>query len=297
MKGLPPQFDPRVTPARADLAAAALRQHVTAKRYVSGIRRRVIDAVAALCVRPDNAGPRLSSLLFGEGFIVYEEKDGWCWGQCAGDDYVGYVEGAALGVDHECCHAVAVLMTHIYQSPELKSPPLSCLSFASRLALGARTEGDFRQLLSGGWVFAPHMRGRFEHQTDILETAGRFLGVPYLWGGRSAFGIDCSGLLQLAFGAAGIALPRDTDQQQAALPGDMGADPAALSLARGDVVFFPGHVGIMADDRHLLHANAHHMAVTIDRLDAVIDRVAAGLAAEGRQIPPVSAIKRPVGQR
>ncbi len=280
-------FDPRITPVRADLAAAHLRGQVSAPRYAEGQAMTIAASRAAMKGRPDPAASRTSELLFGEGFTVYDCADGWAWGQAAHDGYVGYIPADCLApAGMPATHMVARLATHIYPAPDLKTPPVMPLYLGSRVRVEGEPVKGFAPVNGGGFVYAAHLRPLDAPPADPLAVAESFLGAPYLWGGRTVAGIDCSGLVQQALLAAGIPCPRDSDQQAASVGRLLSED---VRLARGDIVFFPGHVGIMVDDARLLHANATHMAVTVDPLDAVIEIVARGLA-PGK--PPVTARRR-----
>lgn len=268
--------DPRVTPARPDLAAAHLEGKVAAPRYVEGREMTVTVALAALKGRPDAAASMTSELLFGESFTVYDIAGGWAWGQAAHDGYVGYMEARCLGpAALPPTHWVARLSTHLYPAADLKTPPLTALYLGSRVRVVGEAVKGFVAVDGGGFVYAAHLRPLdADDVPDPTALAESFLGAPYLWGGRTVAGIDCSGLVQQVMMAACIPCPRDSDQQAAAV-GERLAEEEAL--ARGDIVFFPGHVGIMVDALRLLHANATHMAVTIDPLETVAGIVAKDL--------------------
>lgn len=260
-------FDPRLTPARPDVAAESLRDQIPAERYVVGALRRVTAAVAPLWSKPD-AVALASELLYGEGFLVYDQADGLAWGQSTRDDYVGYLPASMLAEAAEPTHWLSATASHRYAAPDLKRPPLHPLYFGGLLAIvDAAPVKGFLPLADGGWVPVSHVRPLGEWLADPLDAAQRFLGAPYLWGGRTMAGIDCSGLIQMALLASGRRTLRDSDMQ-AATVGEALAEDAPLR--RGDIVFFPGHVGIMASERRLLHANATSMAVTIDPLEEVI---------------------------
>ncbi|HEU0223483.1 MAG TPA: NlpC/P60 family protein [Paracoccaceae bacterium] len=261
--------DPRVTPARPDLAALRLKGQVAAERYVAGELLRVSVPAATLWSGPEarRAG---SQLLFGETFELFERSGGLAWGQAPRDSYVGYVEEAALGpLREERTHRVAVPLSHIYPAPDAKEPPVLQLPFGAELSV--RGEADRFLAVARGFVPVAHLRelGRFE--PEPVAVAERFRGAPYLWGGRTMLGIDCSGLVQLALAAAGIPCPRDTDMQAAEV-GQPLAEGARLR--RGDLVFWQGHVGLMQDEERLIHANAFHMGVASEPLAQAAARIA-----------------------
>ena len=281
---MPNQYDPRLTPARDDLAADFLRSTVNAANYVKGATKCVAAASAPLHTSPDASSQRATELLMGEAFVVYEEKDGWAWGQALMDDYVGYVPSATLGVtDDPVSHKVAVLRTFVYAEPDLKSQMLEPLSLGSMVTAG-NIHDSFTQIQNGGWIFTDHLKTVSDLEGDYLTTAIRFIGVPYLWGGRTSLGLDCSGLVQLALQAAGVGDPRDTDMQELALGREV--DPNPASMERGDLVFFPGHVGIIVDQGTLLHANAWDMMVSPHPLRFVVAEIAK------KQEQPITSVRR-----
>jgi cell wall-associated NlpC family hydrolase len=204
---------------------------------------------------------------------VYDERDGWAWGQLETDGYVGYIPSDALGAPGpDATHRVAIPRTCLYPRADLKSAPVRLVSLNVRVAVTGR-EGDFAALADGaGFVFARHLAPVGATAPDFVLVAEAFLATPYLWGGRQSLGLDCSGLVQLSLDAAGIACPRDSDMQQAlGEPVDI-AD--LTQLRRGDLVFWTGHVGIMVDENRMLHASGHHMMVIIEPLAAAAMRYA-----------------------
>ncbi|MBI1182387.1 MAG: peptidase P60 [Alphaproteobacteria bacterium] len=277
--------DPRLTPARDDLAADYLRAIVKAGRYAKGEPRQVRLPYAPLHARPDVASGRLTEALMGEIAIVYEDAAGWSWCQLAADGYVGYMPSVALGEPGpEPSHKVGALRTFIYAEPNLKSKVLGAVSLGSMVAAEG-SEDVFTAIDGGGWVFSEHLRPVDEMEPDYLTTAIRFVGVPYLWGGKTSLGLDCSGLVQVALRFAGILdCPRDSDMQAAEL--GEAIEPDARLAQRGDLVFFPGHVGMVIDDGVLLHANAWDMMVSPHPLRYVVAEVAK------KHPSPVTAIRR-----
>jgi len=268
--------DPRLTPARPDVAAAHLEGAVQAARYAEP-RWRVVDAAAApLSAAPDADAPLSTQLLLGERFAVYDSAGGWVWGQAARDGYVGYAPDACFAPETKApTHRVSALQALIYPEPSIKTRPIAAAPFGALLA--ARPEGEaFLALDLGGYACAQHLAPADSVETDWVATAARFLGAPYLWGGRTAGGIDCSVLVQIARQAAGHDCPRDSDMQAQA----PGRDVAPGREKRGDLIFWNGHVAIMLSPTRLLHATAHAMAVVIEPLAQVAARIAAqGLGA------------------
>lgn len=262
--------DARLTPARPDLAAAHLKGEVEAAAYAEGTHRSVSAPVLDQTALPDPEAPLINQLLYGERFTAYEidEGSGYAWGQAEADGYVGYVPLYGLGEAREADARVVCLGSQIYPAPEVKTAPVLSLPYLAELATAGR-EGDYVRLAGGGYVPATHVAPLDAPAEDFVAEAERLLGLPYLWGGRSPLGLDCSALVQLALKAAGRAAPRDSDMQES-----LGA-PADAPLRRGDLVFWRGHVGIMQGETQLLHANAHHMRVVSEPLAEAKARIAA----------------------
>ena len=264
-------FDPRVTPARPDLAAAELADRVEAARYVAGEARQVIAPAAPLSFTAAADARLESELLFGERFTVYEDKSGWAWGQAALDGYVGYLPAAALGAwEGRATHVVGVPRAHLYPAPAVKTRARHGLSLGARLRIVDEADG-YGRLQSGDWVYARHLAEIDAPAPDWVATALSLAGAPYVWGGRSADGLDCSALVQLALQRAGRDCPRDSDQQAAALGAPVETDDLT-ALRRGDLVYWPDHVGIALGDGRLLHANATWMQVVAEPFADVLGR-------------------------
>lgn len=272
--GAPLQLDPRLHVYRDDLAAAELKGRVRSQRFVVGEARQVVQSALPLRGIPDSKASYATELIFGERVMVYETREGWAWVQSQRDRYVGYVPTAALSRTVVApTHKVRALGTFLYPAPDIKTAPLMHLSIGSELAI-AETGESFSRLIKGGYVVNRHIVEIDRHHRDYVEIAERFIGTPYLWGGRTRLGIDCSGLVQVSLEAAGFAAPRDSDMQQSAL-GEPIAVPSDLEgLRRGDLVFWKGHVGLMVDGLMLVHANAHHMAVAVETLPEAVGRIA-----------------------
>lgn len=261
-------LDPRINPYKADIAAAHLRGVVCVPSYVEGVEFFVVAGLAPMRREPDAGAECMNTLRYGDSFTVYENKNGWAWGQAARDDYVGYVDAAALGfvTQQAPTHIICALSALIFPKPSIKAPPCDRLVFLSKVKILGH-EGKFAALEGGRFIHAKQIALLAEYKApDIVTTAERFLGVPYLWGGNSALGVDCSGLVQLAVEAAGQRCPRDSDMQAQSL-----GKPVAI-MQRGHIIFFKGHVGIMRDAHTLLHANAFHGCVAAEPLADVIAR-------------------------
>ena len=268
----PPPFDPRVTAARPDLAAESLRGKVEAARFAAGEAFRVVAPIAPLRRAPDLEAPLFTEALHGEAAVVYEARGDWRWVQLVRDGYVGYLPAAALGLTRAPTHRIAALRSHAYPGPTIKRPPRFALSFGALVAI-SRFEGDFAVADDGLCLYARHLAPIDAREPDFVAVAERFLETPYLWGGRTSEGIDCSGLAQAALMAAGIPAPRDSDMQEAALGEPLPPDDARARLRRGDLVFWRGHVGVMRDATTLLHANGWAMKVASEPLAEVRARI------------------------
>lgn len=264
--------DPRLTPARSDLAAVHLRGLVKAERFVAGEARRVVTGSAPLRKRPDHAAGYETEAVMGEPVTLYDAKDGFAFVQLGLDRYVGYLPEDALGpADPQPTHRVTALRTFLYPAANMKRPNVGHLSLGATFAAADR-EGDFLRVRPGAYIFAAHAGDVQYRQPDYCATAERLVGTPYLWGGRTSLGLDCSGLVQLSLLMAGMACPRDTDMQESALGEAL--PPDLDGLQRGDLVFWKGHVGLMLDADRLIHANGHHMSVAVEPLREAVERIA-----------------------
>lgn len=267
-------LDRRLTPARPDLAASHLEGKVAATRFVEGERREVVESLAPVRRAPTPDAALETEALGGERVTVYDITDeGWAWGQLECDGYVGWLPASALAAPGPAMtHRVCALRTLAFPDPSIKLPPLAGLPFGARVAI-VRQAGTFAVSAAGGFIPARHLIPLADTETDFVAVAERFLGTPYLWGGKSSLGIDCSGLSQVALTACGVDCPRDSDMQQAALGAPVAPNAAYSNLRRGDLVFWKGHMGIVRDAATLLHANAFHMAVALEPIAEAVARI------------------------
>lgn len=266
---------------RDDLADVRLKDRVAAPRYAEGRLAGVARGVADLRREPDGRARLDSQLLYGEELRVFDEHDGWAWVQSETDRYVGYVESAALGAPPPApTHRLRALRSFLFPAPDLKAPPLDCLSIASPLCV-VGSQGAYSQLAGGGWLYTRHLQPLGETSPDFVATALEFLGTPYYWGGRSSLGLDCSTLVQLSLACAGVAVRRDSYQQATTVGEALNGLPGDIALQRGDLVYSPGHVAIMLDDSHVVHANGFTMSVAIESLAALEVRVRAETGGKG----------------
>jgi cell wall-associated NlpC family hydrolase len=267
-------LDPRIHAWRADLAASSLQGQVTAARFVAGLVKHVAWPVVPMRRQPVPAAGLETEVLFGEAVTVFEEANGWAWVQAARDRYVGYVPAdALLARSTPPTHMINALGTFIYPLADIKTPPMMHLSLGSLVAIDERLE-RFSRLATGGYVVNRHIAEVTRYARDFAEIAERFVGTPYLWGGRSRIGLDCSGLLQNCLQMAGIPCPRDSDMQERDLGSTVRLLPDFEGLQRGDLAFWKGHVGIMLDGIMMVHANAYHMAVSVEPLAEAAARIA-----------------------
>lgn len=285
--------DRRVTPYRPDLAAVYLEGAVKADRYVSGERRRVVASHAPMRREPVQTGAVDTELLFGEDVVVYETTpEGWAWVQSALDDYVGWIRADALEeTQQDITHRVSAVRTYLYPEPELRTPPVACLSMGARLTIidEVTARGNTYAVLADGTALMPqHIDAIGTTESDFVTVAGRFLETPYLWGGRTSIGLDCSALVQLSLQACGIACPRDSDMQETQVGESIEISDGLPDFLRGDLIFWKGHVAIVEDETSLLHANGHTMTVAREPLSAALARIAAhewGAVTRVRRVP------------
>lgn len=262
------KLDRRVNAVRGDLADFSLAGVLFAPHYAKAEPMHCLSAAAFVREAGAADARAASQLLPGETFHLLDVTGGWAWGFCDHDGYVGYVERAALGVGaFSPTHYVTARSAPVFAEADIKSPVVGSLPTGARIA--GKAEGNFI-LTEAGAVHVRHVLPIGAFEEDWVAAAERQIGQPYVWGGRGAGGIDCSGLVQLALGQAGVKVPRDSDLQRESI-GDALEDDAPLQ--RGDVIFFPGHVGIMLDAVNMLHANAYWMTTLIEPLDDVIARL------------------------
>jgi cell wall-associated NlpC family hydrolase len=267
--------DPRLTPARPDLAALHLEGRVKAARYVAGEEFEIVDGIAPVRAQPSAAAMLLTQALRGERVTVYDRNaEGWAWGQLNSDGYVGWLPDRALALPGAPpTHRIIAIRTFAFPGPSIKLPPVEALTMGAKIAV-IREDGAFAVTADGWHLPLPHLAPLERHASDFVAVAEQHVGTPYLWGGKSSLGIDCSGLVQIALNAAGTGCPRDSDMQQDAL--GRALDPAqAGNLGRGDLVFWQGHVAIARDAVTLVHANAHHMATVVENTRDAIARIQA----------------------
>lgn len=255
----------RLIAANGRVAATNLRGHVKAEMFVDGVQMSAVQPVVDLHSAPN--GPRERQLLRGAKVTVFEDRGGWSFIQGA-DNYVGYVRTETLGAQVAPTHMIGTPATHAYQEETFKSADLMRLPFGARVTVLDERRKCFETDV--GFIPKSHLRPIDRLFSDPVTIAQMHFGVPYLWGGNSTYGIDCSGLVAAGLSACGIACPADSDQQRAALGADIDGD-----LQRGDLMFWHGHVGLMVDETTIIHANAHHMATAYEPIKNAILRIKA----------------------
>ena len=266
-------FDPRITPARPDLAALHLKGKVESQRFVEGIVHTITRGRIAMHAQPSTDAPLETELLFGQTFVVYEHANGWAWGQSTFDNSVGYVHTIACSPEPAVAsHRVCALATPLLPAPDPKKPARDLLPMNATVSVTGSDKG-FAHISPYGYVFEKHLSLLQYFQPDWVGVAEMFVGTPYVWGGRTHAGLDCSGLVQTSLEGSGVKAPRDTDLQERAVGKPLELEPALSNLRRGDLVFWEGHVAIMIDDERILHANSFHMQVAIENLKDAVRRI------------------------
>ncbi|XHC00399.1 NlpC/P60 family protein [Nitratireductor sp. ac15] len=268
-------LDRRLNAHRADLADASLEGRVKANRFIAGTPARIGAPIADVHSAPRLDAGMDTQFLHGDAVRVFERREGWAWVQAGHDGYVGYVNAAALAAeDFTPTHRVRAQRSFVYPEPELKKPAIAAHSMGAAVCVTETVENrgtQYMLLASGGAMIAGHLQPLSVHAEDYVAVAETFLHTPYLWGGTSGFGIDCSGLVQLSMRMAGKTVLRDTDMQADSI-GDL-INPAETALKRGDLVFWKGHVAIMLDPEMMLHANGNTMNVAREPLSDAIERI------------------------
>ena len=267
--------DPRLTPARPDLAAKYLEGRIEAARFVIGEEFEISDAIAPLRNGPASDAMLATQALKGERVTIYDRNgEGWAWGQLRSDGYIGWLPDRALAKPAAApTHKITALTTFAFPGPSIKLSPVDTLVMGAMVTV-VREDGPFAVTRDGWYLPRQHVGSIDRHAEDFVAVAERFAGTPYLWGGKSSLGIDCSGLVQVSLNAAGIGCPRDSDMQQDGLGRILGLAESG-KLQRGDLIFWKGHVAIVRDADSIVHANAHHMATVIENTRDAIARIKA----------------------
>ena len=269
-------LDPRLHAYRDDLANVDLKDQVSASNYVEGKPARIGSHFADVHKHPDAQSMLQTQLLHGHDVLVFDQADDWAWVQQPLDGYVGYVRQEVLVTDNltDPTHMVIAPRTFLYREPDLKMGRTGYRSMGSKLVVTGETTTrgtNYLILDSGEAVIAHHLIKIGDWQSDPVSVAETLLHTPYLWGGNTGFGLDCSGLVWLANLLCGNPVLRDSDMQAASIGEEISMD--FRQLRRGDLVFWRGHVGMMADGENLLHANGNSMNVALEPLESAIERI------------------------
>ncbi len=268
LQGRSARLDPRIHAVRGDLADISLAGVIFSAHYARAVEMMCVMSGASVLGAPSLATAMTTQLLRGESFHVLDVTADWAWGFCGHDGYVGYVRRDALDKRDNPSHRVTAIAAPLFSAPDIKSP---IVDYWPAGALTAGQEDGKFLACAEGYLHARHVAAIDMLEEDWVDVALRYVGAPYVWGGRGVCGVDCSGLVQVALGRCGIPVPRDTDLQREGIGKALAQD---APLRRGDLVFFPGHVGIMADEANLLHANAHWMSTLVEPLADVVARLA-----------------------
>lgn len=281
-----PALDPNLHPVRADLAASRYRGVVEADRFVDAQTLQVSAGICPVRKAPAGDAEQLTQALHGDTIDIYEEQDGFGWGQMASDGYVGWFDMAALSAPVDSVtHRVTALRTYALAGPHVRHAAHFLLSMNAEVAATDRIENGFVWCKRDFWVPLRHLAPvGAGFAADPVAVAERFEGSPYQWGGRESLGLDCSALIQMAYAAAGIKLPRDSYMQRAIGEAvEIGADLAGLK--RGDIICWRGHVGLMLDGQRIIHANGYFMETWVEALSDAQDRISA-------QYGPILTVRR-----
>jgi len=271
------QIDPRLNAFRPDIADQRLAGQVEAETYIEGEAATIIIPKATLRARPDDSASISTQAVYGDAIRIFEKTDHWAWGQLEKDSYVGYLPIDALGEKTaNPTHRVCTPATFIYPQADMKSQPATRIFLNSLLVIKDISD-NWAAIADGGFVYYPHISAIDEFATDPVAIAEQFLHAPYLWGGCTLDGLDCSALVQQSYHACGLKCPRDSDMIEAGI-----GKPGHNSPRRGDLVFWDGHVGMMVDEHRMIHANGYHMAVAIEEFSGAETRIGREYASKAR---------------
>jgi cell wall-associated NlpC family hydrolase len=266
-------LDPRLHPYRSDIAAMKLKGLVKSERFVEPVAYQVTGGLASLRKIGAEDGEQYSQALHGETIDIYDEKGGFGWGQMRSDGYVGWFDMVALSSPVlTVTRKVSTLRTYAYSSPSPKAPPHFLLSLGARVCETTDRENGFVFCERAGWVYEAHLSALSDFAKDAVAVAQQFMDAPYQWGGVESLGLDCSGLIQTAYKASGVAMPRDSYMQRA-FGTDVVMGPDFGGLKRGDIICWDQHVAMMMNATDIIHANSFHLKVTREPLAVAAPRV------------------------
>ena len=259
-------MDPRLTPANQNVACSSLRGQIEHTNFVEGQNYQVNVPFVDLLGAP--GGERNRQLIYGSKVKYFGETDGWAFIQNTYDDYVGYVPQETISLDTNKTHIVSAPLSHVFSEPNIKAKNIATLPLTAKVS-GKKVENGFLET-ELGWIPIRHLQLKTKFATNPVEVAKLFLNSPYLWGGNTSLGIDCSGLIQVSMSLCGLRCPGDSDQQLAKLGQNIDID---TTQEKGDILFWKGHVALALNARQVLHANAYHMSTVIEELSEAVIRI------------------------
>ena len=259
-------MDPRLTPANEIVACSSLRGKIKHSNFIEGKNYQINVPFVDLLSTPD--GKRNRQLIYGSKVKYFSAAKGWAFIQNTYDNYVGYVPESTIASETQKTHIVIAPLAHVFVEPNIKSKNIEILPLAARVS-GEVIENGFLET-ELGWISVSQLKRKTELSKDPVEVSKLLQNAPYLWGGNTTLGIDCSGLIQISLLLCGIDCPGDSDQQMNTLGKNI---DIGSPRKKGDILFWKGHVAWVVNERQILHANAYHMATVIEEANEAIERI------------------------